>query len=69
MDLHICKSQLNECNKKEVVDIDKKFNCLELRFPQTIDVSDRGQLLKKKMMYPPLVCGKKLKESSKILNF
>ena len=29
----------NECSKKEVVDIDKKFNCLWLRFSQTIDVS------------------------------
>ena len=35
----------NECNKNEVVDIDKKFNCLQLRFSQTIDVSNRGQLL------------------------
>ena len=35
----------NECNRKEVVDIDKKFNCLQLRFSRTINVSDRGQLL------------------------
>ena len=35
----------NECSKKEVVDIDKKFNCLQLRFLQTIHVSNRGQLL------------------------
>ena len=35
----------NACNKKEVVDIDKKFNCLQLRFSQTTDVSNRGQLL------------------------
>ena len=35
----------NECCKKEIVDIDKKFNCLQLRFLQTIDVSNRGQLL------------------------
>ena len=35
----------NECNKKEVVDIGKKFNCLLLRFSQAIDISDRGQLL------------------------
>ena len=35
----------NECSKKEVVDIDKKFNCLQLRFSQAIDVSNRGQLL------------------------
>ena len=41
----------NECNKKEVVDIDKKFNCLQLRFSRTIDVSNRGQLLGS-MMYP-----------------
>ena len=27
----------NEFNKKEVVDIDKKFNCLQLRFSQTIE--------------------------------
>ena len=38
MDLHIC-------NKKEVVDIEKKLNCLWLRFSRTIDVPDRGQLL------------------------
>ena len=38
MDLHIC-------NKKEVVDNGKKFNCMQLRFSQTIDVPDRGQLL------------------------
>ena len=31
--------------KKEAVDIDKKFNCLWLRFSQTIDVSNKGQLL------------------------
>ena len=36
---------LNECSKKEVVDIDKELNCLQLRFSQTIDVSNRGQLL------------------------
>ena len=35
----------NERNKKEVVDIDKKFNCLKLHFSQTIDVSNEGQLL------------------------
>ena len=35
MDLHIC-------NKKEVVDIEK---IQLLRFSQTIDVPDRGQLL------------------------
>ena len=35
----------NECSKKEAVDIDKKFNYLQLRFLQTIDVSNRGQLL------------------------
>ena len=35
----------NECSKKEVVDIDKKFNCLQLRFSQTTDVSNREQLL------------------------
>ena len=35
----------NECSKKEVADIDKNFNCLKLRFSQTIDVSNRGQLL------------------------
>ena len=29
----------NECSEKEVVDIDKKFNCLWLCFSQTIDVS------------------------------
>ena len=34
----------NECNKKEVVDINKKVQLLALAFP-TIDVSDRGQLL------------------------
>ena len=33
--------------KKNVVDIDKKFNCLYLRFSQTIDVSDRGQRCKR----------------------
>ena len=31
---------LNECSKKEAVDIDKKFYCLQLRFSQTIDVSN-----------------------------
>ena len=36
---------LNECSKKEAVDIDKKFNCLWLRFSQTIDVSNGRQLL------------------------
>ena len=40
-----------ECRKKEVVDIDNKFSCLWLRFSQTIDVSNRRQLLGK-MMYP-----------------
>ena len=35
----------NECNKKEAVDINKNFNYLHLRFSQTIDVSDVGQLL------------------------
>ena len=35
----------NECSKKEVVDIDNKFNCLWLRFSQTIDVSNSKQLL------------------------
>ena len=35
----------NECSEKEVVDIDKKFNYLWLRFSQTIDVSNRKQLL------------------------
>ena len=35
----------NECNKKEVVAIDKKFNCLQLRFSQTIDGPNGGQLL------------------------
>ena len=35
----------NECSKKEVVDIDKNFNCLQLRVSQTIDVSNRGQQL------------------------
>ena len=35
----------NECSKKEVVDIDKKIQLLQLRFLQTIDVSSRGQLL------------------------
>ena len=41
MDLHVCKSQV-KCSKKEVVDIDKKFNCFQLGFSQTIDVSNRG---------------------------
>ena len=42
MDFHVCKSQLsNESSKKEVVDIDKKFNCLWFRFSQTINVSNR----------------------------
>ena len=35
----------NECSKNGVVDIDKKFNCFQLRFSQTIDVCNRGQLL------------------------
>ena len=46
MDLHVCVNlSSNECSKKEVVDIDKKFNCLWLRFSQTIHVSNRKQLL------------------------
>ena len=40
MDLSANHSSI-ECNKKEVVDIEKKFNCLQLRFSQAIDVSDR----------------------------
>ena len=44
MDFHVYHSS-NECSKKEVVDIDKKFNCLQLRFSQTTDVSNGGQLL------------------------
>ena len=58
----------NECSKKEVVDIDKKFNCLWLRFSQTIDVSSRRQLLSK-MIYPPPGAWNKLKELPKIMNF
>ena len=58
----------NECNKKEVVDIDKRFNCLKLRFSQTIDVSNRGQLLWK-MMYPPPGAWNKLEGLPKIINF
>ena len=38
MDLHIC-------NKKEVVDIEKNSIACSLRFSQTIDIPDRGQLL------------------------
>ena len=45
MDLHVVNHSSNECSKKEIVDIDKKFNCLQLRSLQTIDVSNRGQLL------------------------
>ena len=58
----------NECSKREVVDIDKKLNCLWLRFSQTIDVSNRRQLLLK-MMYPPTGAWNKLKELPKIMNF
>ena len=32
MDLHIFKSQLNKCNKKEVVDIGKKIQLLVVAF-------------------------------------
>ena len=58
----------NECRKKKAVDIDKKFNFLWLRFPQTIDVSNRRQLLWK-MMYPPPGAWNKLKELHKIMSF
>ena len=46
MDLHVCKitAQMNVAKKKLLILI-KKFNCLQLRFSQTIDVSNRGQLL------------------------
>ena len=54
--------------QKEAADIDKKFNCLQLRFSQTVDVSNRGQLLWK-MMYPPLGAWNKSKELPKIMNF
>ena len=37
-------AQMN-VTKRKLFDIDKKFNCLYLRFSQTIDVSDRGQLM------------------------
>ena len=57
----------NECSKKEVV-IGKKFNFLQLRFSQTIDVSNRGQLLSK-MMYPPPGAWNKSKELPKIIIF
>ena len=58
----------NECSKKEVVDIDKKLNCLWLRFSQTIDASNRRQLLRK-MMYPFPGAWNNLKELPKISNF
>ena len=44
-------AQINVTKRKLLILI-KNFNCLQLRFSQTIDLSDRGQLLKK-MMYPP----------------
>ena len=49
------KMDLYICNKKEVVDIDKKFNCLWLRFSQTIDVSNRTVV--KDEVSTPLVSG------------
>ena len=45
MDLHANHSS-NECNKKEVVDIEKKIQLLVAAFLTNYsDVSDRGQLL------------------------
>ena len=44
MDFHFVNHISNECNRKEVVDIDKKFRLLAVAF-LTTDLSERGQLL------------------------